>query len=84
LESVWQEALLQKRGGVGREEENCGVAPKKPRHDGSHGAAIRKLLHQKHLARALDCLGKAALIMRGHAGVFAGKNAALIGHILAQ
>src|ERR1700679_2708755 len=47
----------------------------------AHGG---KLLHQEHLARALDGLGQAALLMRGHAGVFARQDAALIGDILAE
>jgi len=41
-------------------------------------------LHQQHLARALDGAGHAALIMRGHPGVFARQDAALIGHKLPE
>src|ERR1700744_4864929 len=44
----------------------------------------KKLLDQQHLARALDRLRQAALIVRGHARVLARKDAALVGHILAE
>jgi hypothetical protein len=55
----------------------------------SHGGQTRasrcpKLLHQQHLARALDGAGHAALVMRGQAGVFARQDAALIGHELPE
>jgi len=45
---------------------------------------VSKLLHQKHLARALDGVSQAALIMRGHPGVFARQDAALVGDVLAE
>jgi hypothetical protein len=41
-------------------------------------------LHQQHLARALDGAAQLALIMRGHPGIFARQDAALIGHILPE
>src|SRR5215469_9192182 len=43
-----------------------------------------KLLHQQHLARALDGRGHAALIVRGQPGVFARQDAALISHKLLE
>jgi len=42
------------------------------------------LLHQQHLARALDGEGQTALVMRGHPGVFARQDAALVRHILPE
>jgi hypothetical protein len=42
------------------------------------------LLHQKHLPGALDGRGETALVVRGHAGVFAWQDAALVGHILLE
>jgi len=50
----------------------------------TNAAAVEKLLHQQHLARTFDGAGQAALIMRRHARVFAGKDAALVGHILPE
>jgi hypothetical protein len=50
----------------------------------TNAVVIEKLLHQQHLARAFDGAGQAALIMRGHAGVFAGQDAALVGHELPE
>jgi len=47
-------------------------------------AAENRLLHQQHLARALDGAGQTALVMRGHPGVFARQDAALVGHILPE
>ena len=47
-------------------------------------AAAKKLLHQQHLARAFDRASHAALIMGGQAGVFAGQDAALVGHELPE
>jgi hypothetical protein len=44
----------------------------------------RQLLHQQHLPRAFDRVGEAALVVGRHPGVFAGQNAALVGHVLAQ
>jgi hypothetical protein len=46
--------------------------------------ALRKLLHQQHLARALDGVCQAALVVRGHSGVFAWQNAALVGDVLTE
>src|ERR1039457_2852447 len=46
--------------------------------------AENRLLHQQHLARALDGEGQTTLVMRGHPGVFARQDAALVGHILAE
>jgi hypothetical protein len=43
-----------------------------------------KLLHQEHLARALDGAIQTALIMRGQTGIFAGKDTALVGRELAE
>jgi hypothetical protein len=43
-----------------------------------------KSFHQQHLARAFDGVRQAALIMRGHSGVFARQDAALIGDILPE
>ena len=45
---------------------------------------VERLLHQKHLARALDGVRQAALIMRGHSGVFARQDAALVGDVLPE
>jgi hypothetical protein len=42
------------------------------------------LFHQQRLARALDGAGQPALVMRGQAGVFAGQDAALVGHKLPE
>ena len=47
-------------------------------------AAENGLLHQQHLARALDGKGQTALVMRGHPGVFARQDAALVGHVLPE
>jgi hypothetical protein len=48
------------------------------------GLNILLLLHQQHLARAFDGVCQATLIMRRHSGVFAGQNAALVGHVLPE
>ena len=50
----------------------------------TNAAAVEKLLHQQHLARAFDGAGQATLIMRGHPGVFARQDAALVGHELPE
>jgi hypothetical protein len=50
----------------------------------TNAAVVEKLLHQQHLARALDGEGQTALVMRGHPGVFARQDAALVGHILPE
>ena len=50
----------------------------------SKGTLRPKLLHQQHLARALDGASQPALIMRRQAGVFSGKEPALIGDELAE
>ena len=57
---------------------------KKPPDCKCNRTAENKLLHQQHLARALDGTGQLALIMRGHPGVFARQDAALIGHKLPE
>jgi hypothetical protein len=58
---------------------------KPPDCDGSGRLEIHiPLFHQQHLAGALDGRGEAALVMRGHAGVFARQDAALVGHILPE
>jgi hypothetical protein len=60
--------------------------PGPPLSQKSDGTAERRnpLLHQQHLARAFDGAGQAALVMGGQAGVFAGQDAALIGHKLPE
>ncbi len=45
---------------------------------------LYKLLHQQHLARALDSGRQTALIMGRHPGIFAGKNTPLVSHVLAE
>jgi len=45
---------------------------------------MKELAHQEHLARAFDGAIEPALIMGGQPGVFAGKNAALIGDELLE
>jgi hypothetical protein len=50
----------------------------------TNAAAVEKLSHQQHLTRAFDGAGHAALIMRWQAGVFAGQDAALVGHELPE
>jgi hypothetical protein len=42
------------------------------------------LLHQQHLTGAFDGVGQAALIVGGHPSVFARKDAALVGNVLAE
>src|SRR5208282_1305117 len=51
---------------------------------GSRRGGANWLLHQQHLARALDGEGQAALVMRRHPGVFPRQDAALVGHILPE
>ena len=55
-----------------------------PQNTADKCGAVEKLLHQQHLAGAFDGAGHAALIMRGQAGVFAGQDAALVGHELPE
>ena len=43
-----------------------------------------RLLHQQHLAGALDGAIEPALVMRRQAGVFARQDAALVGHELPE
>jgi hypothetical protein len=57
---------------------------KKPPDCKCNRTAENRLLHQQHLARAFDGAGQLALIMRGHPGVFARQDTALIGHILPE
>jgi hypothetical protein len=45
---------------------------------------VLPLLHQQHLARAFNGVGETALVVGGHAGVFARQDAALVGHVLAK
>ena len=44
----------------------------------------KSLLHQQHLAGALDAAVEAALVRGGQAGVLAGQDASVVGHELAE
>jgi len=46
--------------------------------------AFFSLLHEQHLPRALDGAIEPPLVMRRQPGIFAGQNASLVRHKLAQ
>lgn len=57
-----------------------------PGHSCQHAEIVNRgrLLHQQHLAGALDGPAASPLIMSGQAGIFAGQQASLVGDELLQ
>ena len=71
----------------GAESESPPIANRLQLYGKQNPAVVRrggKLLHQQHLARALDGTGKAPLVVRGQSRVLAGKNAPLVSHELPE
>src|SRR5271166_1311638 len=62
--------------------------PRDKKPPGCAGSGRREIrvesFHQQHLARALDRVGQPALVVRGHAGILAGQDPTLIGHVLLE